>query len=192
MMNFTDFSECKGYLEIYKSYRDGETTLVYADNNVICSGMGVTLAELFNASAGSNIDDYRIDLFQVGIGGNAERQVSGTGNLGDALGTSGYVGGSLDVRLQSLMASGLIFTDRAFGEISQAFIKKTAPRRVQFHVVLDENVGNDATGINEIGLFSRNPVRTSTPAAVLCAYRFFPTLTKSDSFALVFKWTIEF
>jgi hypothetical protein len=154
--------------------------------------MGVTLAELFNASAGSTIADYKIDLFQVGVSGNSARQVSGTGNLGSPLGTSGYVGGSLDVRLQSLMASGLTFTDKAFGTISPAFIKKTAPRRVQFHIVLDENVANDADGINEIGLFSRNPVRATTPAAVLCAYRYFPTITKSTSFALVFKWTIEF
>ena len=67
MMKFSDFADCKGYLEIYKAYPDGETTCVYADHNVICSGMGVTLAELFNASAGSTIADYKIDLFQVGV-----------------------------------------------------------------------------------------------------------------------------
>jgi len=191
-MRFTDFSDCKGYLEIYKAFPNGETTCVYADHNVICSGMGVTLAELFNASGGSDISSYKIDLFQVGIGGDSDRQVSGTGNLGESLGTSGYVGGSLDVVQQSYMASGLFFTDNAYGIISPAFIKKTSPRRIQFHIVLDENVGNDLIGINEIGLFSRNPLRTEPAAGVLCAYRYFPTITKSTSFALVFKWTIEY
>ena len=66
-----------------------------------------------------------------------------------------------------------------------------------WQIVLDAQAANvaDATHsryLNEIGLFSKNPYREGTDASLLCAYRYFKSVYKSDAFILVFRWTIEF
>ena len=82
-----------------------------------------------------------------------------------------------------------------------SYIKRVTPTKCMWQIVLDEqtlNVGDPVAGlynegyINEIGLFSKNPYVESTDASMLCAYRYFKKIYKTDAFILVFRWTIEF
>jgi hypothetical protein len=74
-------------------------------------------------------------------------------------------------------------------------INKPAPDQVQFIIDIDTDTAN-GEDISEVGLFARDPYdkKTSggTEGSLLCAYRYIPAITKSASFALTFKWTIEF
>lgn len=182
----------KGHLEIYKVYPDGGRTLFYSDNNVVCSGMGVTLAEAFAADLDDLITEFQISRFQLGTNGSELLQVSANGRLGNALDSSEYGTGSLTVVVQDLMASGTLYTSEAFGEVPASFVDKVAETKVRWRLLVDRNVGNGLT-LNEIGLFSKNPSQTTpTATAYLCAYRTFSDLAKTDEFSLDIRWTIDF
>lgn len=192
-MIFNDmYDNAKGHLQIYKIFEDGRKELHYEDKNIICSGMGVTLAEAFAADIDDPITDYLITLFQVGTGGTPSLQVSSNGRLGTALTGSEYGDGSLSVLTHDLSASGTVYSNESFGEIPTAFIDKVAADKVRWRLIIDENAGNGKT-LNEVGLFSFNPSKTSpTPTSYLCAYREFNQLSKTNEFALDIRWTITF
>jgi hypothetical protein len=59
-----------GHLEVWKVYRDGTKELHWTDHNVITSGMGIGLAQLYSASGSDSILDYQILNFQVGTSGD--------------------------------------------------------------------------------------------------------------------------
>lgn len=185
------YNSYKGFLEIYKVYKNGRVEQVYSENNVVCSGMGSTLAAAFAASGTSPVTSFQISLFQLGTGGEAGLQVSSNGRLGAALTAANYGDGLLSIVTQNLVASGTVYTNEAFAEIPQAFIDKVADRKCRWRIVLDENAGNGLT-INEVGLFSKNPAQTSPARAYLCAYRYFTGLDKTNEYALHIVWTIEF
>jgi hypothetical protein len=113
-----------------------------------------------------------------------------------------YGTGFLDVSEHDYLANGVLTTNGVFGVIPANYIKRVSPRRVMYQIVLDErscNVGegeinNGALALNEIGLWSKNPYHSSysTDTSMLCAYRFFKPVYKTDSFILVFRWTIEY
>ena len=167
-MQFLEKSEPHGHLEVWKHFPDGSKELHYKDDNVICSGMGATLATTSDVQTGFDRTQY------------------GTGNL--------------DMDVHSLIANGAKTVDLPFGVIPYGYIKRVTPTKCMWQIVLDEqtlNVG-DATAlypegyINEIGLYSKNPYVEATDASMLCAYRYFKKIYKTDAFILVFRWTIEF
>ena len=93
-------------------------------------------------------------------------------------------------------------TDGSGGTVSQTFavlddesIIKVSSDSITFILNLDTATANDES-LSEIGLFASDPFGYSDSgalkASLLCAYRYFGTITKSDSFSLTFRWTIEF
>lgn len=185
-----DNSAPRGHLEILKLYPDGREEVHFSEQNVITSGMGHTLLKAFSNTGLTNISGYQIVYFQLGISGDAGLQVSGTGELSSALSESDYDAANFQLSIHDL-SSGAGAVNQPFGVIPFAYIKKISPSRVMYQIF----VGEDACGgqpLNEVGLFSRNPDGSSTDGSYLCAYRYFPTLVKQDSFSVLFRWTIEF
>ena len=200
-MKFFEDVSPNGHLEVWKYFSDGSKELHWEDKNVICSGMGATLAEMFDAPFTANVNDYQIIYFKVGSSGNDSLQVSSTGDLSGALTRAQYGTGNLDISTHNLIKNGGKITTAgaatSFGVIPYGYIKRVTPTKCMWQIVLDEQTANvgDATHaryLNEIGLFSKNPYREATDASLLCAYRFFKPIYKSDAFILVFRWTIEF
>jgi hypothetical protein len=191
-MNFNDYCDYKGHLEVWKLFPDGTEELHFEEDNVVCSGMGASLALAFGASATSDLRNFQITLFQVGTNGDSpfDYQVSSNARLGAAVAKSAY-GDSLETVAQSLVASGIEYRDQAFGIISNAYIDKVTDTKVRWRIILDENTCNSEV-LNEIGIFSRNPHQTTIGKSYLCAYRKYNDITKTSDFILDFRWTIEF
>jgi len=186
------YTEAKGHIEIHKVFKDGSRQLFYSDENVVCSGMGVTLAEVFSADIEDSIEDYLVSLFQIGNSGTGALQVSSNGKLGNSLTIGEYGTGNLELVTQNISASGVVTTGEAFGVIPYAFVDKVADDKVRWRIIIDENAGNGLV-LNEIGLFSKNPSQTSpTATSFLCAYRNFNDISKTNEFALDIRWTITF
>jgi hypothetical protein len=191
-MNIKDkYYGAKGHVQIYKIYKTGDVELFYEDKNIVCSGMGATLAAAFGASASSDLSAFQITLFQIGTGGSTGLQVSSTGQLGTALTLSEYGAGALEKVVQSLSTSGSTVTNQAFGIIPAGFIDKVSERKCRWIILMDEDAGNSKT-VNEIGIFSKNPNQTNPAVAFLCAYKYFGDLAKTDTFSIQVVWTIEF
>ena len=206
-MQFTETSNPHGHLEIWKHYPDGSKELHFEDDNVICSGMGATLAEMFDADPSIDIENYQCVYFRCGSGGALEAngdagtagqwQVSGTSDINRGYLRSQYGTGNLDMSVHNLIANGAKTGPIPFGVIPYSYIKRVTPTKCMWQIVLDEqtlNVGDETPEgfINEIGLYSKNPYVEATDASMLCAYRYFKKIYKTDAFILVFRWTIEF
>ncbi len=201
-MQFYDFSKCKGHLEVWKHFPNGKRELHFEEDNVICSGMGATLAEMMDAPLTTPVDNFQIAYFQLGVSGNSNLQVSSTSTLSSLLNSEQYGTGFLDVSRHDYLANGAVTTGKYFGVIPPNYIKRVSPRRVMYQIVIDERgcnvgegeIGSGALALNEIGLWSKNPYHEAydTDTSMLCAYRYFKPVYKTDSFILVFRWTIEF
>ena len=200
-MQFLEKSEPHGHLEVWKHYPDGKQELHFKDDNVICSGMGATLAEMFDAEPTVDVKNFQCVYFRCGSGGSVGAQVSGTSDVVTPFDRTQYGTGNLDMSLHYLSENGAKGgSTTPFGAIPYGYIKRVTPTKCMWQIVLDEqtlNVG-DATSsypegyINEIGLYSKNPYVEATDASMLCAYRYFKKIYKTDAFILVFRWTIEF
>ena len=86
-----------------------------------------------------------------------------------------------------------------FVRIPYSNIHKVTPTSVRYTLVLDQNSCNNLQYTNgttafldEIGLFMRNPNGFDIPARLIGAYRPFTPIYKTNSFALIFKWTLRF
>jgi len=203
-MNFSFLEKLnpQGYLEVWKHYPDGTRELHYADKNVITSGMGATLAELMDAAETVSVENFQIVYFKAGSSGNNELQVSGTGDLSGPFTAVDYGPNStMDIKIHNLIRDGAKTTGtggaNTFGVIPHAYIKRVSPTRCMWQIILDEqtaNVGDEtpARWIDEIGLFSKNPYREAVDASMLCAYRWFKPVYKTDAFTLVIRWIIDF
>ena len=206
-MNFLDYQNAKGHLEIWKHYPDGTKELHWEEKNVITSGMGVTLSRFFDADPDKNVEDYQILYFKVGVSGNnvtdisqaGALQVSSTGDVSAAI--TDYGQGNLNVAVHNLYKNGQLDpTNHYFGVIPHSYIKRVSETKCIWQIVLDEQTANlddspgpgGATALNEIGIYSSNPFNRATKASALCAYRYFKPIYKTDAFILVFRWTIEF
>ena len=179
----------KGHLEIIKKYSDAHEETVLDDHNVITVGMGITLASLFsNTEALATADNYSIAYFQIGE--TSGSMVSGTSKLANPLEAAQY--GNSDLTLSSISIGGTGATyAQDSAHINPSYISKTSSSKVTYSLVIEEAAANSIS-IKEIGLFSKNPLLESSPLAYLCAYRSFAGITKTDAFALIFKWTLEF
>ena len=168
--------------------------------------MGATLAEMFDAEPTTEVDNYQLLYFKVGVSGSItppnSLQVSTTGDVSAGLTAAQYGTGNLQLSNHQLIKNGELQGTTDYGVIPYSFIKRVTDTKCQWQIVLDEQTANIAdedpvgpggqTALNEIGLFSKNPYLYSTDASMLCAYRYFKPVYKNDSFILVFRWTIEF
>ena len=201
--NFTEtYKDPKGHLEIWKVYPDGTQELHYEEDNVICSGLGATLALAYSADWGTDLSSYQIGYFQLGCSGGTALQVSSTGALSGSLTQAEYgVAPNFDVHVHKILSGTTVTTNQAFGVIGDGYIRRVDDTTVVWQIVVDQNTANDIqrsgvdVTLNEIGLFSNNPLLRTSPAdyeSYLCAYRYFTPITKTSSFALVFRWKIRF
>jgi len=179
----------KGHLEIIKRHSNGLEETILADHNIITVGMGITLASLFsNTTSSATADSFNISYFQVGNGSSV--MASSVTKLGDPINEAEYGNSDLTISAIGIGGTGATLTkDAAY--INPAYISKTSNTKVTYSLVLEEEACN-SIAIDEIGLFSKNPLLDSTPFAYLCCYRSFAAITKTDAFALIFKWTLEF
>jgi len=200
-MQFLEKSTPHGHLEVWKHYPDGSKELHYKDDNVICSGMGATLAEMFDADPDIDVENFQCVYFRCGSGGTDGAQVSSISDVVTPFDRTQYGTGNLTVNSHDLIANGAKTGPKPFGIIPHGYIKRVTPTKCMWQIVLDEqtlnvgeidNVGYPEGYINEIGLFSKNPYVLGTDASLLCAYRYFKKIYKTDAFILVFRWTIEF
>ena len=207
-MKFLEKSTPHGHLEVWKHYPDGTKELHFKDDNVICSGMGATLAEMFDAAPTVDVENFQCVYFRCGSGGALDAtggagtagqwQLSSTSDVNRPFNRTQYGTGNVDMTLHNLIANGVQTGTHPFGVIPYGYIKRVTPTKCMWQIVLDEqtlNVGDNSPDegfIDEIGLYSKNPYVESPDASMLCAYRYFKKIYKTDAFILVFRWTIEF
>ena len=170
-MQFLDYQNAKGHLEVWKHYPDGTKELHWEEDNVITSGMGVTLSKMFSVDKDKPVDDFQIIYFKVGMSGNdvtdpnqaGALQVSSTGDLSGALTAAQYGDGGLSLDVHSLYRNGATEADNVFGVIPHGYIKRVSETKCLWQIVLDEQTANvtdtisDEHYLNEIGLYSNNP-----------------------------------
>jgi len=198
----------KGHLEIWKVYEDGSKDLHWSEQNVITSGMGVGLASLFAASGSSNIKDYQIGYFQVGVSGDLNNYGSSSYELSSPLASSVNYGVLLSPAGEK-DSSSIAFTDvvdlhplkngsvavgtEPFVKIRYSNIHRISKNSVRFTLVMAPRSGIAVEeSLNEVGLFMRNPLGSSEDNPILVAYRPFTAIKKTSAFTLVFLWTIQF
>jgi len=206
-MKQQDILNVSGHLEIYKIYEDGKEEQVFNDHNVITSGMGVGLGLLYAGSGAADITNFQIRYFQLGVSGDTKISSYGVSEvhlasaLGQVDGKTDYttVGESqLPVVTHELMNwDGTKKLDSQggdswyFGIVSDNSIKRVDLNSVTYILYVDRNSCNTIT-LNEVGLFMKNPLGSDPKRSQLCAYRPFTNIAKTDDFALVFKWTLNF
>ena len=210
-MKNNDILNVSGHLEIYKVYNDGKEEKIFSDKNTITSGMGVGLGLLYAGSGATNITSFQLRYFQLGVSGDQRLSPIGTYGVGETILVSalGQVDGVGDYRTDAqsdmpivkgnLMAwngglqavDGTYGNDWFFGLISDNTIKRVELYSITYILYVDRYACNNHT-LNEIGLFMENPLGVDPKRSQLCAYRPFMNIAKTDDFALVFKWTLNF
>jgi hypothetical protein len=134
------------------------------------------------------VEDYKIAYFQIGDGSST--MASSVTKLNDPITEAEY--GETDLTISAIDIGGTgaaLNKDVAF--INPAYIS-AATTKVTYTLTLEEEACN-TIAIKEIGLFSKDPSQDPNRSyAYLCAYRSFAAITKTDAFALIFKWTLEF
>lgn len=185
-----------GYLEIYKVYSDGREELHWEDKNVITSGMGVGLTALYSEQTvhvSGSILNYQIKYFQVGVSGSSNYGVS-TAQLTSSVPLSFLSGASLvTLSANQHLIGSLFLSGQPFIEISQSNIQRASLTAARYNLIIPADSANSiGIPINEVGLFMRNPFNLAPQAPILVAYRYFSPILKTDEFALLFRWTINF
>ena len=193
-MSVTKELKPKGHVEIWKIYEDDHTKeLVWEENNVITSGMGVALSHLFSASGSQSILGYQILNFACGSGGDTADYGASSSKLNGQFNEADYgTNAGLVIEQFTPIEDGSLGLAKDFPRIKFSNIHKVTPTSVRFSLVLDPNTLNVDEDIDEIGLFMRNPRGLDPHAPILVAYRPFPGIRKTRSFSLIFVWTIQF
>ena len=88
-----------------------------------------------------------------------------------------------------------------YGYIPQHKVSRVGDSSVRYTITLDKDAVDLSTRgaevpLNEIGLFMKNPLGDRSggqniDTSILVAYRYFSDIIKTDDFALVFRWTIN-
>ncbi len=188
----------KGFLEVYKVYDDGTEELHFSENNVITSGMGVGLSHLFAASGGKRVSDFQVVNFQVGASGRDSNYGTSSYGLTGPLSKDQYLSTGSEVLVETMypIKSGEIHASNfeSFIRIPFSNIEKVSNTSVRFNLILDKFTATQLNNLklSEVGLFMRNPRGNNNPNPILVAYRPFTGLKKTSTFALLFKWTINF
>jgi len=201
MKNFTEELGINGHLTIIKRMSNGEEEVLLDDPNIIVSGMGVGLSYLFAASGSNDIADYQIQKFQIGVSGPPEGGVtSGINELSGSLSSIDEYGTGSNLAIyqgQQIVGSTLA-NNRVFAEIPASKITRINENSVRYTLVIDEEAANDIQrdgrdrGINEIGMFMKNPTGYASDRPILVCYRTFSDIIKTNDFSLIFRWTINF
>jgi len=201
MKNFTEELGINGHLTIIKKMSTGEEEILLDDSNIIVSGMGVGLSYLFTASGSNSILDYQIQKFQIGVSGppaggvtSEINELSGSLTSIDEYGT----GSNLALFEGTQIVGTGIQTGRVFAEIPASKITRINESSVRYTLVVDEEAANGIqrggqdAGINEIGMFMKNPTGSADDKPILVCYRTFSNIVKTNDFSLIFRWTINF
>jgi len=202
---FIEDLDIKGHLQISKVYLDGSEEVVFDDHNIIVSGMGVGLAQMFSLSGPGSVLEYQIDRFQVGVSGSVANEVVGTNSLVEPLSSLEEYGTEARVLIVSGYHATTISTykeDQWFAYIPTHKVSRVGPNSVRYTLTLDQYAangvqrdGSDAP-LNEVGLFMKNPFGDrfglGGDTSVLVAYRHFSPIAKTSDFSLVFRWTLNF
>lgn len=201
MKNFTEELGINGHLTIIKKMSTGEEEILLDDSNIIVSGMGVGLSYLFTASGSNSILDYQIQKFQIGVSGPPAGGVtSGINELSGSLTSIDEYGTGSNLALfegTQIVGTG-IQTGRVFAEIPASKITRINESSVRYTLVVDEEAANaiqrggQDAGINEIGMFMKNPTGSADDKPILVCYRTFSNIVKTNDFSLIFRWTINF
>lgn len=201
-MNFNSDLNIKGHLSISKVTSSGEE-LIFDDRNMIVSGMGWALSYLLSGRGSTNIVDYQIDRFQLGVSGNSGSQVSSTYQLSGPLSSQAEYISSEDSNLycfsgfQYKMGS-IALAPSWYAKIPFSKVTRLDDRSVRYSIFIDEDScnnlsrGGTSINLNEIGLFVKNPIAEDPEASVLVAYKYFSNIRKTSDFGLLFRWTISF
>ena len=183
-----------GYLEISKLFEDGREEVVFQENNVITSGMGVGFSHLFSASGSPTITDYQILNFLIGSAGSYSDYGTSTYELQAPLINANDWGSDTSLIIEDMypiQGGSILGATRPLARIRFSNIQKVTNTSVRFTLVLDRGTLN-RKAINEIGLYMRNPRGVSPPSPILVAYRPFTDIVKTSDFSLIFRWTIQF
>ena len=199
MKNFTEELGINGHLTIIKQYTDGQEEVVFDDHNIIVSGMGVGLTYMFTGSGSTNVLDYQIDRFQVGVSGpptggatSAIYQLSGACTLAEY-----GAGSNLYIAVKDQITN-TTTTTLAAAQIPANKRTIIADSSVRYTLVVDEEACNgitrdsNAMSINEVGLLMKNPTGNAADRPLLVAYRTFSNIVKTSDFSLIFRWTLNF
>lgn len=203
--NFVEELGINGHLQIAKSFEDGREEIVFDDHNIIVSGMGLGLAQMFSLSGPSTIIDYQIDRFQVGVSGAVEREVVSTNELAEPLSSISEYGDQARILIISgnhAISPTIYKQNEFFGYIPQHKVSRVGPNSVRYTLTLDQDAANEiqrdgsTVSLNEVGLFMKNPLGDrfglGADTSVLVAYRTFSPIAKTSDFALIFRWTLSF
>lgn len=203
--NFLEDLDVKGHLEITKCYPDGSREVVFDDHNIIVSGMGVGLAQMFSLSGPPTVLDYQIDRFQVGVSGSVGKEVASTNELAGPLSGIDEWGDQARILIVSGNHATTISTykeNQIFGYIPQHKVSRIGPNSVRYTLTLDQDAANEiqrdgeTVSLNEVGLFMKNPLgdkfSLGEDTSMLVAYRYFSPIAKTTDFSLVFRWTLSF
>jgi hypothetical protein len=203
--NFLEDLDIKGHLQITKCYQDGSQEIVFDDHNIIVSGMGLGLAQMFSLSGPPTVLDYQIDRFQVGVSGSSNLEVVSTNELAGPLSSLSEYGDQ--ARIFILSGNHALTLDNYneaewFGYIPQHKVSRVGPNSVRYTLTLDQDAANEiqrdgeTVALNEVGLFMKNPLgdrfSLGEDTSVLVAYRYFSPIAKTTDFSLVFRWTLSF
>ena len=199
---FTEGLGTKGHLTIHK-IANGEEELLFDDKNVIVSGFGWALANLYGKAGSTTVTDYQIDRFQLGVSGSLANQESSTYELSGPLSSTEEYTTNGDSNLYAVsadaFANGVINgTQSVFAKIPFSKVTKIDERSVRYTIFIDEDSCNNISrnsnlmNLNEIALWVKNPLGRPNDASVMAAYRYFSNIRKTSDFGLVFRWTITF
>ena len=197
-MNINDKKrEVYGEIEVVKIPVDGSGAeeVIYSENNIICSGLGFTLAQLFGGVGSQNIADYTADRFQVETGGTGT-DVSSYTKLKTPLTESQYGANTNLVITNShfydpTRSSGQSAAQQAFALLPTTNRTQISNHSARFTLVLDENTAN-GHDIDEIGIYAKNPGGHNVNTSVLVAYKKLGSVvSKNANFSAVFRWTIN-
>lgn len=201
MYTFNEDREITGHLTIIKKFDDHEE-IVFDDHNMIVSGFSVGLAYLFSHEGSDDITDYQLSRVQIGVSGDAGAEAENLLQLYGPLSSTAEYGGSNSQLLlttqNQILAHGSppVVDTFSFIKIPFSQVTKINNTSVRYTIILDRGACNNLTrggnpvNINEIGLFMKGPINGT--AALLCAYRQFSEIRKTDEFSLVFQWQISF
>jgi|TARA_A100000172_G_scaffold41301_3_gene25223 arylsulfatase A-like enzyme len=212
----------KGSVEITKVYSDGRKELVCRDNNVLTTGLGVSLVDLFTETGSTDIKDKIAGYFQIGVGKHQPENQSDSASkyissLASPLTTSEEYGvdASLDVNIHNLVTLHPTVFNGAIQQGTQeaVFVKlensdsvNNINGVVSYKLVLTEEMANDLNGeITEFGLFTRNTTeaafsskqRPQDHKSVLLAYKNLEGVAgsgieKNSDYSLVVDWQLKF
>lgn len=208
-MNNNDNLNASGHLEIWKVYADGTEENIFDDKNTITSGMGVGLGLLYAGSGATDITNFQIRYFQLGVRGDTIISTYGVSetSLVSALGQDNGIADyntdesfvplvlhelmDWDGNSKTVETTGTLTYDYVFADIPDNTIKRVDLNSVTYILYIDRNTCNGQV-LNEVGLFMKNPLGYTPKRSNLVAYRPFTNIDKTDDFSLVFKWTLNF